>query len=51
MAVGAPSDHNVPQDLVLKMHRCQGYRVGIGDMPEETYGPLQHKAELLTWWI
>ncbi|KAJ6190972.1 hypothetical protein N7519_000993 [Penicillium mononematosum] len=26
MAVGAPKDHNVQHDLVLKMHRCQRYR-------------------------
>lgn len=39
MAAGAPNDHNVSHDLVLMMHRCQGYWVGSGDVPEETYGP------------
>jgi hypothetical protein len=46
-----PKDHNVQHDLVLKMHRCQDYWGEVEMCQRKPMVHLQHKAELLTWWV
>ena len=40
MAVGAPNNHSVPQDLMPMMHRSKSYMVGSGDVLGESNGLL-----------